>query len=65
MADRLGTLAPGSYGDAVVLGKEEGAFELVDCHGQVRIARERLVPRVVVKGGRVYTGPAAPVRHVH
>jgi dihydroorotase len=65
MGDRLGALATGSYGDAVVLGKEGGAFELVDCHGQVRIAKERLVPRVVVKGGRVYTGPAAPVRHVH
>lgn len=65
MGGRLGTLAPGSYGDAVVLGREQGAFELVDCHGQARMAKERLVARVVVKGGRVYTGEAAPVRHVH
>jgi len=60
MADRLGALAVGSYGDAVVLGMEQGAFALVDCHGQVRIARERLLPRAVVKGGRIYAGPGAP-----
>jgi len=65
MADRLGTLAPGSYGDAVVLGKEQGAFELVDCHGQVRTARERLTPRAVIKGGRLYKGPTMPGRHLH
>ncbi len=65
MADRLGTLAVGAHGDAVVFDLEEGAFELVDAHGQARVGRQRLVPRVVVKGGRVYTEPEAPVPHWH
>jgi dihydroorotase len=55
MADRIGTLAVGAWGDAAVLGLEEGAFELTDCHGQVRVASRRLVPRVVIAKGRVYS----------
>jgi dihydroorotase len=57
MADRIGTLAVGAWGDAVVLGLEEGAFELRDCHDQVRTGRQRLVPRTVIKDGRIYAGP--------
>ncbi len=53
-AERLGTLAVGAWGDAVVFDLEEGAFDLIDAHGQARVGRQRLVPRVVVKGGRVY-----------
>ena len=53
MADRIGTLAVGAWGDAVVLGLQEGTFDLYDCHKQVRQARQLLVPEVVVKGGRV------------
>jgi dihydroorotase len=52
--DRAGTLVPGAWGDAVVWDLEEGAFELVDSHGETRTGRQRLVPRVVIKGGRVY-----------
>ncbi len=59
MADRIGTLAVGAWGDAVVLGLEEGAFELRDCHKQVRIARQLLVPRIVIKDGHVYAKPEA------
>jgi dihydroorotase len=56
MGDRIGTLAVGAWGDAVVLALEEGTFELKDCHKEVRIARQLLVPRVVIKDGRVYAG---------
>jgi dihydroorotase len=65
MADRLGTLAPGAHGDAVVFDVEEGTFELADSQGQVRVGRRRLVPRVVVKGGRVWTEPERVSRHRH
>jgi dihydroorotase len=65
MDDRIGTLAVGAWGDAVVLGVREGAFDLYDCHKQVRQARRLLAPEVVIKGGRVYEGAARPVAHSH
>ena len=46
----LGTL----MGDAVVLELKEGSFALQDCHQDVRTAGQLLVPRVVIKDGRVY-----------
>jgi dihydroorotase len=61
MAGQIGTLAVGAWGDAVVLRLEEGSFELLDCHQQARLGRQRLVPEVVIRAGSVYTGPA----HVH
>src|SRR5439155_20322902 len=60
MADRIGTLAVGACGDAVVFDHEEGSFQLVDSRQQVRVGHQRLVPRVVVKDGRVYSGIPSP-----
>jgi dihydroorotase len=57
MADQIGTLAPGAWGDAVVFTLEKGEFALVDSHGQVRIGTERLVPGLVVRAGAVYREP--------
>ena len=57
MGDRIGTLAVGAWGDAVVLGLQEGAFELWDCHKEARTARQLLVPRMVIKDGLLYAGP--------
>jgi dihydroorotase len=65
MAGQIGTLAVGAWGDAVVLGLHEGAYDLWDCHKQVRQARQLLVPEVVIKGGRVYKGTRATVGHTH
>ena len=59
MPDKIGTLAVGAWGDAVVVDLEEGAFELHDTHEQVRLGRQRLVPKTVIKGGRVYGATAA------
>jgi len=53
MPERIGTLAVGAEGDAVVIDQREGRFDLVDSHGVVRQATMKLVPTVVVKGGRV------------
>lgn len=53
MPGRIGTLAAGAEGDAVVLEQQDGRFELTDSHGETRIAHSRLLPSTVVKGGRV------------
>ena len=53
----LGTLAPGSEGDAVVLEMEEGDFEFVDSLSVIRKGSSRLAVRQVIKAGAVV--PAA------
>jgi dihydroorotase len=54
MADQIGTLKPGAWGDAVVFSHQTGNFALVDSRGQVRSGSQRLVPTVVVRAGKVY-----------
>ncbi len=56
-AGTLGTLAVGAQGDAVVFDLEEGPFELPDSAREARTADQRLVPRVVVRAGKVYQAP--------
>jgi dihydroorotase len=56
MSDRLGTLAVGAWGDAVVFDLEAGSFELIDSKGERRTGHQRLVPRTVIKAGKVYEG---------
>lgn len=48
----LGTLKPGSVGDASVLSLDEGSFPLEDVRGEVVTAQRRLFARGVVVGGR-------------
>lgn len=54
MADQIGTLKVGAWGDAVVFALQEGNFPLTDSHGQVRMGHQRLVPTTVVRAGKVY-----------
>jgi dihydroorotase len=54
LADKIGTLKVGAWGDAVVFKLESGQFPLVDSHGQERTASRRLVPQIVVRAGKVY-----------
>jgi predicted amidohydrolase len=58
MVGQIGTLQAGAWGDAVVFDLEEGRFEYWDSHQQVRVGRQRLVPRVVVRAGKVYRDAA-------
>lgn len=51
MTGLIGTLAVGSEADVTVLRIEEGRFDLVDSAGDVREARQRLVPVGVVRAG--------------
>ena len=48
----LGSLAPGSVGDASILSLDEGEFPLEDVCGEVVTAGRRLFARGVVVGGR-------------
>jgi dihydroorotase len=54
MSNQLGTLKVGAWGDAVVFAEEEGNFELIDSHGQKRMGRRRLMPKIIVKAGKIY-----------
>ena len=54
MSDKIGTLAPGAWGDAIISELREGEFQLMDSRGEVRTSRQNFVPVTVVKGGRVY-----------
>ena len=51
---RLGTLAPGSVGDAVLLELRSGEFQLEDSGGEMRTGSRKLEPVTVIKAGRVY-----------
>ncbi len=55
MADTIGALKPGAWGDAVVLAVEEGDFKLIDSKGATRSGRQRLMPTQIVKAGQRYT----------
>jgi dihydroorotase len=48
----LGSLRPGSAGDATVLKVEEGRFDYVDVVGEVLEGRQRIVSEGVVLHGR-------------
>lgn len=54
MADKIGTLKSGAFGDAVVMKMETGAFDFFDAHGTSRAGRQRLVPTAVVKDGKEF-----------
>jgi dihydroorotase len=54
MPDQIGTLKVGAWGDAVVFEHQKGRFELSDSHGQLRVGKERLVPTMVLRAGKVY-----------
>jgi dihydroorotase len=50
----LGTLKPGSVGDASILSLEDGEFPLEDVRGEIAVASQRLFAKGVVVGGRLW-----------
>lgn len=54
MEGKVGTLATGAEGDAVVLHLQEGAFPLMDSRKITRMGALRLVPTAVIKAGKEY-----------
>jgi dihydroorotase len=47
----IGTLEPGTRADVTVLDRLEGAWPLKDGLGETLVARERLMPRLVLRAG--------------
>lgn len=56
MADQIGTLKVGAWGDAVVFARVHGRFELRDSYGESRTGSEQLRPVTVVRAGILYSG---------
>ncbi|HKV44365.1 MAG TPA: amidohydrolase/deacetylase family metallohydrolase [bacterium] len=65
MADRIGTLRVGAWGDAVVCDLQTGRFDLRDSHGQHRLGRQRLMPTTVVRAGQRYHAPPGRAERAH
>ena len=55
----LGSLAVGTVGDAVAFRLEQGQFDYYDAVGEVLVGDRRLVPEVMVIGGRIWEDGAA------
>ena len=53
LADRHGTLHVGREADLSVLELAEGDFPLEDCHGEVCVAKQKLVAVATVRAGKV------------
>jgi len=52
--DRLGTIKQGASADLTILDLERGIFEFTDAEGRSKISKEKLIPIVAIKGGRVF-----------
>jgi len=50
----IGTLRSGAEADVSVFDLEEGAFTFTDSDGKTRTGRQKLVPVVTVRGGRLF-----------
>ena len=53
MQDEIGVLKVGAHADIAIFEFAEGRFEFVDCAGQMKVGSQRLIPRGVVRGGRL------------
>jgi dihydroorotase len=59
LTDRAGSLKPGLPADITVFRVESGAFEIGDCHGQVRKAEKQIVPLRTFKRGAPFAADMA------
>jgi len=57
MQGRLGTLKTGAEADLALFELAEGRFEFADVAGETRTGRWKLVPRGVIRAGRVVKRP--------
>jgi dihydroorotase len=53
----LGSLKPGSAGDATILSVKDGSFDYVDVTGEHLEGRKRIISEGVILGGQVWEGP--------
>jgi dihydroorotase len=59
---QIGTLAPGTQADILVFDLESGDFSFSDTHLKVRQGNRRIVPRLVIKAGRVHYPGSIPIK---
>jgi dihydroorotase len=59
---QIGTLAPGAQADVLVFDLESGDFSFTDTHLKVRQGTRRIVPRLVIKTGRVHHPGSIPIK---
>lgn len=64
MQHEIGTLAPGTRADVSVLTLAEGPWTYRDCLGEVLVGHSRIVPRLVVRAGRLHTPTRRLLRDV-
>lgn len=57
MPGRLGTLKVGAEGDLALFELAEGRFELTDVAGETRTGSRKLIPRGVIRAGRIIKRP--------
>jgi dihydroorotase len=57
-ADRIGSLAVGRTADVAILALEDGEFPLTDSYKVTETARQRLVARYTIYGGRILEPPS-------
>ncbi len=62
MHDEIGTLKVGAHADIAIFEFAEGRFEFVDCEAQRRIGGKRLLPRGVVRSGRLVKSEEARLK---
>jgi len=53
MQDEIGVLKIGAHADIAIFEFAEGRFEFVDCAGQMKVGNQCLIPRGVVRSGRL------------
>lgn len=53
VADEVGSLGPGMAADVVAWEMQEGTFTFYDAGDVERMARQRLEPKLIIKGGQV------------
>lgn len=53
MEDEIGVLKVGACADIAIFELAEGRFEFVDCEGQTRIGNQNLIPKGVIRNGKV------------
>ena len=59
---QIGTLSPGAQADVLVFDLESGNFSFTDTHLKVRQGNGKIVPRLVIKSGQVYTAGSIPIK---
>ncbi|MEM2174467.1 MAG: amidohydrolase/deacetylase family metallohydrolase [Candidatus Micrarchaeia archaeon] len=51
--ESIGNLKPNSFADIVIIRLVNGNFKYVDCYGEIKKANKKIIPRIVIKNGKI------------